>query len=176
MKVKPFPWKCAGCREKAVVPAVVDYTTTIEHDGPSYDVRLPALLTPRCANCGKLVLVDSANRAISEAFRAQVGLLAPAEIRRQRQALGLTQKALAERLGIAEATLCRWETGGQIPQGHLDLVLRAYFLVPAFRAFLEGRVQGKACAADEVLSAADPAPESERMPTAVGRTAPCSDL
>ena len=54
--------------------------------------------------------------------------------------LELTQKALADRLGIAESTLCRWERGGQIPQRHSDLILRAFFDVPAFRDYLEQRL------------------------------------
>jgi transcriptional regulator with XRE-family HTH domain len=34
-----------------------------------------------------------------------------AELLAARQALGLTQKALAERLGVPQATIWRWETG-----------------------------------------------------------------
>lgn len=35
----------------------------------------------------------------------------PADLRSAREALGLTQKALAERLGVSENTIWRWETG-----------------------------------------------------------------
>lgn len=37
--------------------------------------------------------------------------MTPNELRARRQALGLSQKALAERLGVPQATVSRWETG-----------------------------------------------------------------
>jgi transcriptional regulator with XRE-family HTH domain len=54
--------------------------------------------------------------------------------------LGLTQKELAERLQIAEATLCRWETGRQIQQRLSDLALRLYFDLPGVRQYSEERL------------------------------------
>jgi putative zinc finger/helix-turn-helix YgiT family protein len=133
---KPFPWKCAGCRQRAVYPDTVDYATTLEHDGRSYDVRVPALEVPRCRHCGKLVMVDSANRAVSDALREAAGLLTPAQIRKNREELGLTQKQLAAHLGVADATVSRWETGAQIQQRSLDRLLRLYFGAPGVRAAL----------------------------------------
>ena len=59
----------------------MDYTTTIDHDGRSYAVTVPALEVPKCRNCGKLVLIDSANQRLSEAFRREASLLTPEEIR-----------------------------------------------------------------------------------------------
>lgn len=37
--------------------------------------------------------------------------MTPAELRAARRALGLTQVALAARLGVPQATIWRWETG-----------------------------------------------------------------
>ena len=37
--------------------------------------------------------------------------MTPAELRELRAALGLSQRALAERLGVQYATVARWETG-----------------------------------------------------------------
>lgn len=37
--------------------------------------------------------------------------MTPAELRAAREALGLSQRALAERLGVPQATVSRWETG-----------------------------------------------------------------
>jgi putative zinc finger/helix-turn-helix YgiT family protein len=133
---KPFPWKCAACRERAVYPATVDYATTLEHDGRAYDVGVPGLEVPRCRNCGTLVMVDSANRAVSDALRAAAGLLTPAQIRKNREDLGLTQKQLASHLGVADATVSRWETGAQIQQRSLDRLLRLYFGIPSVRTAL----------------------------------------
>jgi transcriptional regulator with XRE-family HTH domain len=45
---------------------------------------------------------------------------------------------LARLLGVGEATLSRWETGGQIQQRALDRLLRLYFAVPPARDALDG--------------------------------------
>ncbi len=135
--IKPPPWKCGTCRARAVVPAVIPrYEAEIDHDGRTYTVTLSDLAVHRCEQCGAVVLDDAANERISQALRRQAGLLTPEEIRARRQALGLTQKALAERLGIAEGTLSRWETGDQIQQRSLDRFLRVLFGFPSVRAVL----------------------------------------
>ncbi len=138
---KPFPWKCGKCRERTVEPATVDYSTTIEHDGRAYEVSVPELPVARCQNCGEIVLDDDANRRISETFRAQLGLLTPARIRQSRERLGLTQQQLAKDLGVAEASLSRWETGAQIQQRALDRLLRLYFGCEQVRTVLADEAQ-----------------------------------
>ena len=134
---KPPPWKCGTCRARAVVPTVLPhYEAEIDHDGRTYTIALPDLAAYRCEQCGAVVLDDAANEKISQALRRQVGLLTPEEIRGRRQELGLTQKQLACCLGIAEATLSRWETGDQIQQRSLDRFLRVLFGFPSVRAVL----------------------------------------
>jgi putative zinc finger/helix-turn-helix YgiT family protein len=127
---RPFPWKCGHCRQRAVNSVTIPYTTEIDHDGRIYTVTVPALEVPRCENCGELVLDTAANRQISAELRRQLGLLTPEEIRRHREALGLTQKQLASELAVAEATLSRWETGAQIQQRSLDRWMRSFFAFP----------------------------------------------
>jgi putative zinc finger/helix-turn-helix YgiT family protein len=134
--MKPYPWKCATCRERAVHPATILYTAELQHDGRPYTVQVPDLQVHRCDRCGALTLDDSANRRVSDALRREAGLLLPAEIRRQREALGLTQKQLASALHLAESTLSRWETGAQIQQRAMDLLLRLFFEIPEARRFL----------------------------------------
>ncbi len=139
MKVKEYPWKCHHCREKAVFPATLDYVTTIEHDGRAYEVRVPGLEVPQCRNCGRLVMVDSASRRISDALRQAAGLLTPDEIREKRKRLRLTQEQLAHYLRVAKETVSRWETGGQIQQRAMNDFLQAFFDLPALRQYLERR-------------------------------------
>lgn len=128
---KPFPWKCAHCGQRTISPVAAAYSCTMEHDGRSYLVEVADLDTPRCSNCGEIVLDDGANRRLSEAFRQQLGLLEPAQIRSNREQLGKTQRELAGLLGIAEATLSRWETGVQVQQRAMDRLLRLFFALPA---------------------------------------------
>ena len=122
-----FPRKCTICRERAVHPVTTAYTAEMGHDGRTYTVTLPDLDILHCERCGALVLTDVAYTRLSEALRRLAGLLHPAEIRRQREALGLTLEGLANRLGVAEATLARWESGDQLPPRSLDRFLRVFF-------------------------------------------------
>lgn len=133
---KPFPWKCGHCRKRAVDLSSEPYSVELEHDGRSYSVSIPDLEAPRCKECGEVVLDDAANQRISDAFRRQLGLLTPKQIRSNREALLMTQKQLASRLGIAEATLSRWENGGQIQQRALDRLLRLFFELAEVRTAL----------------------------------------
>ena len=126
--MKPYPWKCGECRERAVTPVVLEsYETELEHDGRKYHVSLRDLHVAKCEKCGAMIFDDVANRRLSDALRDEAGLLHPAQIRELRDALGLTQKALAGFLLIAEATLSRWETGAQIQQRAMDAFLRVFF-------------------------------------------------
>ncbi len=134
--MKPYPWKCGQCRERAVYRETTAYTVDLEHDGRSYTVTLPDLAVHRCRQCGAMSLDDEANRRITEALRREIGLLAPEEIRQHRERLGLTQKELAEHLEISESTLSRWETGAQVQQRCLDRLLRLFFEVPEVRKHL----------------------------------------
>jgi DNA-binding transcriptional regulator YiaG len=136
-KMKPFPWKCGHCRERAVHPFVIPaYKTELEHDGRKYAIEVHDFEVFRCQNCHTVVLDDSANRILSKALRAAVGLLSPEEIRSERLALGLTQRDLAQYLRASESTISRWESGAQIQQKCLDLLLRGFFFVEEFRQYL----------------------------------------
>ena len=135
--MKPFPWKCGECGQRAVHPATLDtYSADLDHDGRTHRITVGQFPVARCERCGAIVLDDVANRRLSEALRAAAGLLQPNEIRAGREQLGLTQKELAHYLQIAEATLSRWETGAQIQQRSMDRLLRGFFSVPEFRRFL----------------------------------------
>jgi DNA-binding transcriptional regulator YiaG len=128
LMMKPFPWKCGECRERAVLPATLELCETeLEHDGRKYQVSMPNFQVAKCEKCGAIVLDDDANVRLSDALRREAGLLLPSEILQKRESLGLTQKALAGYLLIAEATLSRWETGAQIRQRAMDAFLRVYF-------------------------------------------------
>ena len=133
METRLYPWMCTRCRQREVCPDVVDYATTIDHDGRSYTVKVPTLEVPKCRNCGKIVLTDSVNGRISEAFRREAGLMTPEEIRVGRTRCGLDQQTFADLLGVAVSTLSRWETGAQIPQRSLSRLMEAYFTSPEVR-------------------------------------------
>src|ERR1700736_175281 len=131
MTTRTYPKRCGKCGQKRMHLAAVPYTTTIEHDGRAYRVEIPALTMPQCGNCQAISIDDEADQQISAAFRREARLLAPEEIRQGREKLGLTQKQFANLLGVGEATVSRWETGGQIQQRAMDRFLRVCFASPS---------------------------------------------
>jgi putative zinc finger/helix-turn-helix YgiT family protein len=137
MKTRAFSKKCAECRQKTMALATIPYTIRIDHDGRKYDVSLPAMIIPRCSNCGAISIDAEAEKQISDAFHKQAGLLTPDEILLGRESLGLTQKEMSDLLGIADATLSRWETGVQVQQRSFDKFLRAFFASPALRKYFQ---------------------------------------
>ena len=135
-KNKPFPWRCLECGKKEVWPAVVSHTSEIRHDGRLYTLKVPKLHVPRCKACGELIFENDADEQIASALREQLGLLSPEEIRGNRDKLGLSQRELAEHLGVAVETISRWENGVLILSRAMDRYLRLYFTVPAARSAL----------------------------------------
>jgi putative zinc finger/helix-turn-helix YgiT family protein len=136
---KPFPWPCPECGKKAVQPAIIQHASQIKHDGRLYTVAVPTLRVPRCSACGELVFDSDADEQIARAFRAKLGLLSGDQIRKNREDLGLSQRILAEHLGVAMETISRWENGALTQTRAMDRYLRVYFGVPAARAALLGQ-------------------------------------
>ena len=95
---RPFPWKCGSCGKKTLNPTVVDYSTTMEHDGRAFQISIPHLDILECDACHERVLPDASFDKVVAALRAEAGLLTPAEIRSNRLRLKLTQKELAQDL------------------------------------------------------------------------------
>ena len=127
MAIKPFPWKCGHCQEKAVYRTATEYVLPCEYEGREYAVAVPDLLVPKCRSCGKILFDRAASERMTDLLREQLGLLKPLQIRDGRESLGFTQEELAANLRIAPTTISRWETGAQIQERALDLLMRLYF-------------------------------------------------
>lgn len=151
IREKPFPWKCGNCRQKAVVRVTTPYSIPVRYDGLLYEVNVPNLTVPKCGNCGSLMIDSAALKQMDDAQREQLGLLMPAEIRRHREALSLTQRQLADLLRVSEATLAHWESGGMFQPRGYDELLRNAFGLADIRAAVTGR-NGVAPAAAEATA------------------------
>jgi putative zinc finger/helix-turn-helix YgiT family protein len=160
--IRPFPWTCGTCGQKAARPVTVDYTSEMGHDGKAYTISIPGLEVLECENCHARMLSDGSYERLDEALRRQVGLLTPEEIKHQRKSLGLSQQELADYLQVAPETVSRWETGAQIQQRAMNRHLLGLFKVPDLRAFY-GQLAGHA-----VTNKADCSPLDE--PVGAGRT------
>jgi len=133
---KPFPRRCARCRQLTVHPVAIPYRSEILHDGRLHMVEVPQLTVPRCQNCGELSFDNRAEDQIDEVFRAQLRLLTPEQIRTNRQTLGLTPRELETRLGVEDGLVAAWEAGLRIQSRVQDNMLRLYYSLPQVRSFL----------------------------------------
>jgi len=104
-------------------------------------VVIDDLTVPVCRKCGEKIFTDSVDEQVSQALRSKLRLLSPQEILRSLHELGLSQKELASRLGVAEATFSRWVTGSVIQSRAMDNLLRTYFAFPEVRHVLIGEEQ-----------------------------------
>jgi DNA-binding transcriptional regulator YiaG len=114
------------------------YPCKIWYEDQEYQVDMPRLNMPRCQECGELVFDNWADEQINLAFRKQVALLTPEQIRTNRTALGLSRHDLAVRLGVEEDLVRRWEENGTLHSRALDNLLRLYFAFPQVRSALNG--------------------------------------
>jgi len=141
MSVKPaarqYPIACHACRRGSVAPVSEDRTLNVRYDGALHSIRVPELPVRRCADCGAATFGIDTEDAIHRALRCHLNLLQPEEIRANRKALNLTQEQLAEAIGCAAESLSRWENGAIIQSRSYDRLMRAYFHLPALRAFFE---------------------------------------
>lgn len=135
---RPFPWDCPSCGKGEVHPTTLPYTAEIKHDGLTHTIHIAELKTPKCRACGEILFSDSADEQINAAFRSKVKLLTPSQIRKRRRDLDLNQSELAERIGAAEGTISRWETGALIQSRTSDNLLRVYFAFRDVRTALVG--------------------------------------
>jgi putative zinc finger/helix-turn-helix YgiT family protein len=122
-----------------MVPVTLDYSMEMDHDGRPYMVEVKGLPLLRCDQCGAKLLPDSSLEIMENELRRMAGLLMPAEITKHRERLSLSQKEFAWLLGIAPATVSRWETGGQIQQRAMNDFMNVVFNVREAREFLMRR-------------------------------------
>jgi putative zinc finger/helix-turn-helix YgiT family protein len=147
MKIKPFPWMCPECRQKTIIPIRRDYAITSAHDGAEYNIVVKDYDVPTCPQCGSAIVISDLCERITDELRRAAGLLFPQEIRERREALGISSSELAAALRIPEATLIRWEEGGQLQSRAMDLLLRL---------FLDSAEVRKACFASSTNMGAVP--------------------
>jgi putative zinc finger/helix-turn-helix YgiT family protein len=140
---KPYPWACGKCHKQAVYQGVTDFQQDLEYDDRVYHIKISNLKAPRCRECGTVLLDTPANERITAAFLRQAKLLKPENIRVYRERLGLSQKELANAVGIAEETVARLERGMQIQHRSVDNMLRLFFGLPEARDLLTKRTLNK---------------------------------
>ena len=114
-------------------PAMVVHGAAVKHDGKEHSFTIPALAVDQCKNCGYELFTNITDDQISAELRRHLGLLQPEEILAGLESLGLSQKAFAERLGVAAETVSRWVNGFLIQSRAMDNLMRLFFAYPQVR-------------------------------------------
>ena len=127
MRTAPTSLRCSACGKGKLLHRV------IEHDvGPLLDMRkvvvsnLPALV---CSRCGAVSMYGGVLEQISLLLAASIlslPELLPVEVRYLRKLIGDTQDELARRLGVARATVNRWERGDEPSRGPDAYAIRSH--------------------------------------------------
>jgi len=138
---RPFPWRCRDCGQERVVPTTISYDAEVSHDGRLHAFAIPSLTLPVCQACGAKVFTEKVEDQITAALRSYLRFLTPDAMRAALDRVQMTQKEVAERLGIAEATLSRWLNETQIQTRAMDNLLRVFFAFPEVRSALRGEAQ-----------------------------------
>lgn len=141
LRHEPFPWQCPKCAKRTVQPEKIDLSMDVRYEGHLHAITLSGLEVPVCSSCHERVFTSETDDAIRIGMRQRLRLLTPEQIQAAIQKLGLKQKDLAARLGVAEETISRWITGSMLQTRAMDNLLRAYFALPQLRAALTGADQ-----------------------------------
>jgi putative zinc finger/helix-turn-helix YgiT family protein len=106
-------------------------------------VAVEAVLHHRCSRCREAVLsyeeAGLFNRRALETYRRKHALLSEREIREIRERLKLTQGALSRLLRLGANTVSRWESGRNVQNASMDMMLRLLRDVPGALAYLRRR-------------------------------------
>jgi transcriptional regulator with XRE-family HTH domain len=135
---RKYPLRCIECGKMEVHPSSLDQRIQKNHDGRVYDLSVKDLPVTQCRACGAVFFTEESDDRIAAEVQKQLVLLTPAQIQANIEALGLTQRETAQRLGIAPETLCRWLSGSMIQSRAMDMLLRAFFGSPEVRDNLKG--------------------------------------
>jgi len=138
---RPFPWNCRHCGEREVTLAKTNYPAEVRHDGRLHKFTIADLKLPICQACGEKVFTEKVDAQITDALRRHLNLLTPDQIRDAIKRVGMSQKGVAQCLGIAEATLSRWLSEVQIQSRSMDNLLRVFFGFPEVRVALRDNSQ-----------------------------------
>ena len=114
------------------------YAAEVLHDDRLHSFTIPELELPICRSCREEVFTEDADLQIWAALVTDLNLLTPEQMRTAIERVGMSQKEVAERLGIGEEALSGWLDERMIQSRAMDNLLRAFFAFPNVRIALSG--------------------------------------
>lgn len=159
---RPFPRPCPECGKEEVYATTIPYDAEVKHDGRLHKFHIVALQVNKCVACGEILFDNVTDDQISQALRDHLGLLSPQQIREALRTLGLKQKGLGDRIGVAPETISRWISGTHIQSRAMDTLMRLFFAFENVRSALSS-------VPDQNLGVIRPTPVAAREATGADR-------
>ncbi len=116
--------KCPLCEKGVIRDTVQDYSTTVKEGGHYKQIVFKNLAVEFCSNCKEVFLPKESLEIVNSERHKLRGLLSPAQLKKLRQDLGLTQTKISELLGIGKKSYLRWEKGASLQSKSMDKYLR----------------------------------------------------
>jgi|GEM_PF-5065571 len=113
---------CPDCGSAKVVESMKEQSFPYGADGNQVTLKASVPVFS-CDDCGYEYFGEKGEEARHEAVCRYLGVQTPEEIRKTREAAGLSRTELCELAGFGSASLQRWETGAIIPNGSSDRLI-----------------------------------------------------
>lgn len=142
---------CPLCGEGTIKESL--NTKTYEYKGRRTHVK--NVLIRKCDTCNEsFEMLDDNEHVYKELtqFRRRVDkLLTPSEIQEIRKHFNMTQEELARKLGVAQKTFARYESGAVIQGKAMDHLLRILKEMPEAMDVIEGKRKVSICASFRII-------------------------
>ena len=125
---------CPECEKETLCEKLDKYTLNIRGE----DITIPTIMY-KCSECGEVFNIDTEEDIFEigyREYRKKHGMLQPEEIKKLRKKYGLTQKELANILGIGFISIHRYENGSLQEKSH-DTILQTLKKPKEFLELLE---------------------------------------
>ncbi|MBO6514246.1 MAG: helix-turn-helix domain-containing protein [Phycisphaerales bacterium] len=132
-KQNPIPSRCPSCLANAMQQARTTVTSVVKYESAKHTVVAENCPVFVCGDCGEQLYYSETFEIIDRQFRSNIGILLAEEIKKNRNALGLTQVELAAKIRISPESISRWEKGHIRQSRSSDLLLRLFFGLPDVR-------------------------------------------
>jgi len=117
--------RCAGCNKDAVKGKCIPYSTKVSYQGQLCDVHMPSMPVLACQHCGQFIIPNASLDLIVETFRQNAYLLTSTDIKAMLKQRGMSERALADKLGLATSVVTDWLRNVVIQPRDMDERMRA---------------------------------------------------
>ncbi len=129
--------KCPVCETGRFELVQIAHTEKVAEDNP---IAIPGVWVDRCDHCGEVLYPGDTTAFIESVVSEQTEQLAPRELERIREDLGVQrQDEMSEILGLGAKTFHKWERGAQFASRSMSYYIRVLAEFPQAFDWLRAR-------------------------------------